>query len=566
VFSGDLAGAPPGFRSHGWATPYALSIYGNPVIPNGAGPTGRGYGDGRAISIGEVVLPAAGGGNGGGSPAPARLELQLKGGGSTPFARGADGAAVLRSSVREFLASEAMHALGVPTTRALSLVASGEEVVQRPWFSEALAAGEGGVAAAVAGGAGGRGRDMDVMVANKRAITTRVAPSFLRVGQFELYARRAALGGGVGEGAMQFISALPQAARFELFSRGTVNGEAVPVERDAQAREELALLARHALAREYPALAPADADAPLQPALLALLREASARFAGLAAHWLRVGFNQGNFNADNCLISGATMDYGPFGFLERYNPKFGMWVGSGEHFAFGNQPRAAEQNFKMLALSLLPLLDAEGQREAEGIFKAHRAVSDAAVAATWARKLGFPVGQAAAAAAAPVWAALDGLLQAHPTDFTIAFRQLIELLPQGAWEEDGDCGDGGGGGGCPVERLKPLEAAFYAPRVSPAVLKKWREWLPIWFAALRAAGVTPQAAAATMRAANPKYVPREWLLVEAYTAAEGGDHEPLKALQRVLERPYEEQPEAAAKYYSRAPEGAEKLGGVGFMS
>ena len=114
LLSGDMR-AVHGFEES-WATPYALSIYGQKIVPNGCGKDGDGYGDGRAISIGEVVAPTSG----------ARWELQLKGGGKTPFARTADGRAVLRSSVREFLASEAMHSMGVPTTRALSLVVSRE--------------------------------------------------------------------------------------------------------------------------------------------------------------------------------------------------------------------------------------------------------------------------------------------------------------------------------------------------------------------------------------------------------------------------------------------------------
>ena len=254
IFSGNLEDSPgSGFESRGWATPYALSIYGDPVIPPGTGPRGDGYGDGRAISIGEVVLPD-GVCDGSGGSGPGRMELQLKGGGKTPFSRGADGAAVLRSSVREFLASEAMHALGVPTTRALSLIASASpaDVIMRPWYS-----------------AENDGEEPDIMQANRRAITTRVARSFLRVGQFELYGRRAARGERIG-------------------------------------RKELEELARHALKREYPALVPA-AGQPLQPALRAMLRAASVRFAELAAHWLRVGYVQSNFNADNCLVGGVTM-------------------------------------------------------------------------------------------------------------------------------------------------------------------------------------------------------------------------------------------------------------------
>ena len=509
AFSGD-PGAAPGLEARGWATPYALSIYGREQLPPGSGPQGLGYGDGRAISIAEVLLeaPAAAAPPPPPPPPPAlapRLELQLKGGGRTPFCRGADGAAVLRSSVREFLASEAMFHLGVPTTRALSLVASAADVVVRPWYTP--------------GGRGGPGGGGDVMVGNRRAITTRAAASFLRVGQFELFGRRAA--------------------------RGEATGLA-----------ELALLARHALAREYPAHA-VPSDAPpgaLQAGVLGLLREASARLAALAAGWLRVGYVQSNFNSDNCLVGGVTMDYGPFGFLERYDPKWSMWIGGGEHFAFMNQPLAAEVNFAMLVRSLLPLLDPAGVEEARGVLRAHRGVSDAALASMWARKLGFPGGAAGEAAAAPLWAALERLMAAHGTDYTILFRQLCGAVAPGA------AGDGGGGGG-----LAQLEPAFYAP-LPPPLAAAWREWLASWRAALAAAGATEAGAAVAMRAANPKYVPREWLLVEAYEAAEAGDHAPLLALRRVLREPYAEQPEAEAKYYRRAPPGAEEKPGCGFMS
>ena len=148
-----------------WATPYALSIMGQPYTDNCPFGNGNGYGDGRAISIGEVVIPAAVRGGAADPAIPAetegsgerRWEMQLKGGGTTPFCRGADGRAVLRSSIREFLASEAMHALGVPTTRALSLIVSEEEMSQRRWFRT--------------------NRSVPVPVQEKTAITTRVSLS-----------------------------------------------------------------------------------------------------------------------------------------------------------------------------------------------------------------------------------------------------------------------------------------------------------------------------------------------------------------------------------------------------
>ena len=162
LFSGDVTNVPAPMRTTGWATGYALSIFGNEYIDQCPFKTGNGYGDGRAVSVFEGVLNGK------------RWEMQLKGGGPTPYCRGADGRAVLRSSVREFLAQEYMNALGVPTSRSLSLFASQTDTVDSPWYRE-----------------GSRSENPDIMIANPVAITTRVAPSFLRVGQLELFSRRA---------------------------------------------------------------------------------------------------------------------------------------------------------------------------------------------------------------------------------------------------------------------------------------------------------------------------------------------------------------------------------------
>ena len=162
LFSGDLSEMREPMRPFGWAIGYALSIYGteyNQQCPFG---NGNGYGDGRAISVFEGILNGQ------------RWEMQLKGGGPTPYCRGADGRAVLRSSVREFLAQALMHALGVPTSRSLTLYVSQTETVRRPWYSE-----------------NSNSSDPDILVEDPVAISTRVAPSFLRVGQLELFARRA---------------------------------------------------------------------------------------------------------------------------------------------------------------------------------------------------------------------------------------------------------------------------------------------------------------------------------------------------------------------------------------
>ena len=181
VFSGDVGVLPPDARLTPWATPYAVSVFGQ-AIPS-PDPFGRGnaYGDGRALSLGEFVVGSSG----------QRWELQLKGSGTTPFSRGGDGRAVLRSSIREFLVSEAMHAMGVPTTRALCLVASGSQYTRRMWYRD--------------DDTSRADHPPDHMVVERCAITCRAAPSFIRVGHLELWARRVARG---EEGAAAELRAL----------------------------------------------------------------------------------------------------------------------------------------------------------------------------------------------------------------------------------------------------------------------------------------------------------------------------------------------------------------------
>ncbi|MBL4631409.1 MAG: YdiU family protein, partial [Paraglaciecola sp.] len=162
LFTGDISDVPLPMRPVGWATGYALSIYGTEYIQQCPFQTGNGYGDGRAVSVLEAVINGK------------RWEMQLKGAGPTPYCRGGDGRAVLRSSVREFLVQEHMHALGVPTSRSLCLFVSQAERVSRPWYSQ-----------------GSYATNPDITVSNPVAISTRVAPSFLRVGQLELFGRRA---------------------------------------------------------------------------------------------------------------------------------------------------------------------------------------------------------------------------------------------------------------------------------------------------------------------------------------------------------------------------------------
>lgn len=492
LFSGDTTAG--GAFNQSWATPYALSIYGEEQVPNGAGQSGYGYGDGRAISLAEVVVGSHDGG-------AKRWELQLKGSGKTPFCRGADGRAVLRSSVREFLVSEAMHHLGVPTSRALSLVASRSEHVQRPWYSEATrrrSQRHGG----------------DVMQREQCAMVTRVAPSFLRVGHFELFGRRARKG-------------------------------------DAVAIRQLEELARHALVREYPEQY--QPNATLQEQVLAMAEAASWRLARLAAEWVRVGFVQSNFNSDNCLISGLTVDYGPFGFIEEYDPGWGMWIGSGQHFSFMNQPRAAGKNFMMFAQSMLPLLDGVGQQRMREIIYKFDFRAREALQAVLSRKMGLNA-SSTSGAAGKLWSGLERLLKAHPTDYTIFWRQLAELPGRGG---DAKAGEG---------MLEPLGAAFHGEL--PAKLRpQWLAWLQQWLQQLAAEGQSSSDVVAAMRRASPRYIPRETMLVEAYKAAQQGDFAPLFTLQELFRHPYDEADASLDdRFYKRRPPDAAEQGGVGFMS
>ena len=544
IFSGaDLSDRLPGFGTS-WATPYALSIYGSEIIPNGAGPDGNGYGDGRAISIAEVALPpplafppaAAATTSPPMPPMPqmvSRLEIQLKGAGKTPFCRNADGRAVLRSSTREFLASEAMHALGVPTTRALCLVASRVERASRPWYRNLSSAIALGMVTTPQRHGG------DVMREERCAITTRVARSFVRVGQIELYGRRARRGDPLG---------------FAQLER----------------------LVRHVARREYPNETAADAlqgeggdgGGRLGALVLAMAAAAARRFATLAAEWVRVGYVQSNFNSDNCLVGGATVDYGPFGFLERFDPGWAMWIGGGQHFSFLNQPKAAGANLRQLLHSLEPLLvDDDGDAAARDLERLRRigrsfdALAEDALNRVWARKLGLPTdGARSLERAAQLWTGCRRLLASHPTDYTIFWRQLADVAT--AIEDASAATD--------EALLAPLiPIAFYKP-LHEATRREWARWLRWWLTELNAVhGARPEtrhSIAEGMRRASPKYIPREWMLAEAYEAAERGDYAAVRTLHDVLRRPYDEQPEVASRFFQRAPDGSDVQGGIGFMS
>jgi len=468
-FSGDSSVAAGPMRPYGWATGYALSIYGTEYIQQCPFGTGNGYGDGRAISVFEGLFNGQ------------RWELQLKGGGPTPYCRGADGRAVLRSSVREFLAQELMHALGVPTSRSLTLYVSHAETVRRPWYAPHSSS-----------------FDPDVMVDNPAAITTRVAPSFLRVGQLELFGRRAR------------SQAHPAALR------------------------ELQQITEHLIARNY--RAEINAALPIEQQVLELARLFRGRLTALVANWMRVGYCQGNFNSDNCAAGGYTLDYGPFGFCELFEPRFQPWTGGGEHFCFFNQPAAAEANYGMFITALRPLLEghADALEQLEQLREGFAGAMAQQLEAMWASKLGLPSYDAEL-----VQQLLQLLVNAR-ADYTVFFRRLC-AIPES------------------VEALKP---SFYVA-CSSELEAQLQAWLERWRLQLG----DPTATATAMRRVNPAITWREWLVAPAYEQAAAGDTRLIQELQAVFRDPYAEPPaELAATYDRLRPRQFFNAGGVSHYS
>ncbi|HVO49037.1 MAG TPA: YdiU family protein [Steroidobacteraceae bacterium] len=392
-------------------------------------------GDGRAITLGEL------------SPRPGeRWELQLKGAGRTPYSRTADGRAVLRSSVREFLCSEAMHFLGVPTTRALSLVATGDRVV-RDMFYDGNPQAEPG------------------------AIVCRVAPSFVRFGHFEIHAS---------------------------------HGE----------RDILRKLADYVITQHFPWLGP-----PTPAAYGLWFEEICRRTAIMIAHWMRVGFVHGVMNTDNMSILGLTIDYGPYGWLEGYDP---AWTPNttdlpGRRYAYGRQPEVAAWNLSRLANALHPLI--EDVPTLERGLEIYAETFTSRWRAMLAEKLGC---RRVDAADEPFIADLFGLLRQSETDLTLFFRGLVDATP---------------------DNLDSLRSSFYEDTAPDEALRvRLVEWLRRYALVQERDGSSAEERRNRMNRANPKYVLRNYLAQEAIDAAAEGDPSRIERLLRVLKTPYDEQP------------------------
>ncbi len=472
LFSGDITMAREPMRSIGWATGYALSIYGTEYIQQCPFGNGNGYGDGRAISVFEGIFNGK------------RWEMQLKGGGRTPYCRGADGRAVLRSSVREFLAQEYMQALGVPTTRSLTLYVSRSETISRPWYRQ-----------------NSMSIDPDILIDNPAAITTRVAPSFLRVGQLELFARR---------------------------TRDNAHHGALT---------ELHLIVNHLIERNYREVIHPSLDFSDQ--VVELAYSFRRRLTSLVANWMRIGYCQGNFNSDNCAAGGFTLDYGPFGFCELFDPKFQPWTGGGDHFSFFNQPDAAEANYHMFWSAIRPLItdDKEALKRLDQIRYGFAEKMNQEIEDMWAKKLGLIRYDES------LVTELQRLMVLSKVDYTIFFRKLSYIPDQ----------------------LTALKASFYQSN-SEQVDAQWSNWLQQWRDSVTRDGEL-HLTSSKMKRINPKYTWREWLIAPAYKKAEQSDYSLINELQAVFSNPYDEQSsEIEMKYDQLKPKKFFNAGGLSHYS
>ena len=424
------------------ASPEGAQVLAGNVLPDGAAAIALAYaghqfghfagqlGDGRAILLGEIV------GTDG-----LRRDLQLKGAGRTPYSRGGDGRAALGPVLREYLLSEAMAALGVPTTRALAALTTGEQV-----------------------------RRDDMLPG---AVLVRVAASHLRVGTFELLAAR----------------------------------------RDP---EGLRILTTYALTRHCPHALGAANEAL---ALLECVVEAQAR---LVPHWLGLGFIHGVMNTDNTAISGETIDYGPCAFLDEYAPgKTFSSIDSGGRYAFASQPQIALWNLARLAETLIPAI-ADDPKQAVALAserldgfapifnEAHGRIQRAKLGLTHAE----PDDDA-------LIADLQARLAANEVDFTQFYRRLCDAAADPAHD-----------------------AAAAACFTDPAAFHAWAaQWRP----RLLRGPASPEQRSAAMRLVNPAFIPRNHRVEELITAAvERGDFGPFETFARILERPFDDQPEHAA--------------------
>jgi uncharacterized protein YdiU (UPF0061 family) len=437
------------------STPYAMR-YGGHQFGQWAGQLG----DGRAINLGEV--PTQDG----------WIQLQLKGAGPTPYSRTADGLAVLRSSVREYLCSEAMHCLGIPTTRALALVSTGEGVT-RDMFYDGNPRVEPG------------------------AIVCRTAPNFIRFGNFEILAadRNPAL---------------------------------------------LASLTEFTIEQSFAQLCN-------QPdKYLAFFKEVAERTCRMIVEWQRVGFVHGVMNTDNMSILGLTIDYGPYGWIDDYDPR---WTPNttdlpGRRYCFGNQPAIAQWNLLKLANALFSLIEDEGA--IKEVLVAFKDQYEEGYLSMMRQKLGLASPEETDEG---LVSSLEQTMTESLADMTLFFRKLADV--------DADTS--------PEEIEANFSEALYSLPVQGKLPDALMQWIGQYQFRLQSEKVDASIRKQRMNTVNPKYVLRNYMAQLAIEEAEKGDLSVLKTLFTLLQRPYDEQPEMA-RWFARRPDWAREKAGCSMLS
>ena len=434
-------------------------------------------GDGRAIVLGELRDLS---GN--------SWELQLKGAGRTPYSRYADGRAVLRSSVREFLASEAMFHLGVPTTRALSLTSTGSSVVRDMFYD---------------------GNPIE----EQGAITSRLAPCFIRFGNFEILSSR------------QDYTNLEKLVNWVIDTQFTEIQELKDYSNDPKKR------------------------------ILFWFQEICRRTAIMICEWERVGFVHGVMNTDNMSILGLTIDYGPFGWMDSFDPN---WTPNTtdlprRRYCFGRQASIALWNLERLAEALIPIVG-DSQFFNSGLefyIKTYQTLRLKMLE----NKLGLQ--SLSGEKDQKFIEDLFELLETGDVDMTIFYRKLSELnyLELEGTQKNKD-----------IENFNVtiLRESFYQePRED--FLKKLEGWLSDYLLRVQNEGIDPEVRKVQMNKVNPKFIPRNYLLFEVIQNMEQGDHKMFEEFYQVLRNPYDENSNLE-RFSQKRPDWAKTKAGCSTLS
>ncbi len=444
--------------------PYA-TCYGGHQFGHWAGQLG----DGRAINLGEIL-----------NQQNQRWALQLKGAGPTPYSRTADGLAVLRSSVREFLCSEAMHHLGVPTTRALSLISTGEYVIRDMFYNGNPKAEPG-------------------------AVVCRVAPSFTRFGHFQILA-----------------------ARGEL--------------------DLLKKLINYTITTDFPHL-----GKPAPETYIAWFTEVCRTTAEMIVHWQRVGFVHGVMNTDNMSILGLTIDYGPYGWLENYDPGWTPNTTDAEQkrYRFGHQPQIAFWNLGQLANAIYPLIKKE--QPLQDAMDSYSITFEKGWQTMMANKLGLH--KFNPSTDDDLCAELLVILQLVETDMTLFYRQLAKI----------DCSQGLNDTQL-ESALHTLATIYYVPeQITSNYQERLKQWLKMYGQRIQSDQRSHTERFNQMNTVNPLYVLRNYLAQLAIDKAEQGDYSGVHELLDVLRHPYTEQ-DGKDPFSAKRPDWARQRAGCSMLS